>query len=186
MKTVCLARTYWEIPSSFFEIGVKYGPRACGSRSILNPNFSEFRWYFPIRPRQTHSILSILYYLYCFWPNFGPNLTPRPIWPKVTITPWGVPRPTWNILDAYHGHLGQILTFIAEESYITLDLALLLHFDHLGQTLGQIWPPWVRIIPGGVPSPVRLTLIGYHAYHGNFPPFREEESRKTSDLTFFT
>ena len=32
----------------------------CGSRSILNPNFSEFRWYFPIRPRQTHSILSIL------------------------------------------------------------------------------------------------------------------------------
>ena len=49
-----------------------------------------------------------------------------------------VPRPTWNILDAYHGHLGQILTIIAEESYITLDLALLLYFDHLGQTLGQI------------------------------------------------
>ena len=60
VNTVRLAWTYWGIPSSFFEIGVQYGPRACGSRSILNPNFSEFRWYFPIRPRQTHSILSIL------------------------------------------------------------------------------------------------------------------------------
>ena len=59
MKTVRLAQTYWGIPSSFFEIWVKYNPWACGSRAILNPNFSEFRWYSPIRPRQTHSILSI-------------------------------------------------------------------------------------------------------------------------------
>ena len=55
---MCLARTYWGIPSSFFEIGVKYSPRACGPQAILNPNFSEFRWYSPIRPCQTHSIPS--------------------------------------------------------------------------------------------------------------------------------
>ena len=46
--------------SSSFEIGVQYHPPAFGRRSILNPNFSEFRWYSPIRPRQTHSILSLL------------------------------------------------------------------------------------------------------------------------------
>ena len=57
-----LAWTYWGIPSSFFEIGVQYGLRACGPQSILNPNFSEFRWYSQIRPRQTHSIPSVLYF----------------------------------------------------------------------------------------------------------------------------
>ena len=51
-----LARTYWEIPSEFWEIGVQYGPRAAGSRSVLNPNFEEWRWYFPICPSQTHSV----------------------------------------------------------------------------------------------------------------------------------
>ena len=59
VNTVLLARTYWGIPSSFFEIGVQYRPPAFGRRSILNPNFSEFRWYSPIRPRQMHSILSV-------------------------------------------------------------------------------------------------------------------------------
>ena len=49
-----LARSYWGIPSSIFEIGVEHSPRA-----ILNPNFSEFRWYSPIRPCQTYSIPSI-------------------------------------------------------------------------------------------------------------------------------
>ena len=44
-NTVRLARTYWEIPSEFWEIGVQYGPRAAGSRSVLNPNFEEWRWY---------------------------------------------------------------------------------------------------------------------------------------------
>ena len=78
MNTVRLARTYWEIPSSFFEIGVKYGPRACGSRSILNPNFSEFRWYFPIRPRQTHSILSLLSILLEAYIDVPPMYFPIP------------------------------------------------------------------------------------------------------------
>ena len=54
-----LARTYWGIPSSFFEIGVQYGPPACGRRSVLDSNFSEFRRYSPIRPRQTHGITSV-------------------------------------------------------------------------------------------------------------------------------
>ena len=64
VNTVRLARTYWGIPSSFFEIEVQYGPPAFGRRSILNLNFSEFRWYSPIRPRQTHSILSIQIWQY--------------------------------------------------------------------------------------------------------------------------
>ena len=51
-----LARTYRGIPSSVFEIAVQYGPPAYGRRSILNNNFSDFRWYSPICPRQTHSI----------------------------------------------------------------------------------------------------------------------------------
>ena len=34
-----LAQRYWKILSSFFEIGVQYGPRACGPRSILKPQF---------------------------------------------------------------------------------------------------------------------------------------------------
>ena len=53
VNTVRLARTYWGIPSSFFEIEVQYGPPAFGRRSILNHNFSEFRWYSPIRPHLT-------------------------------------------------------------------------------------------------------------------------------------
>ena len=54
-----LARTHREMQTSFFEIGVQYGPRACGPRSILNPYFSEFGLHFPMRPRQTHRIPSI-------------------------------------------------------------------------------------------------------------------------------
>ena len=61
VNTVSLARTYWGIPSSFFEIGVQYGPPACGRRSVLDSNFSEFRRYSPIRPRQTHGITSLLF-----------------------------------------------------------------------------------------------------------------------------
>ena len=44
--------------TSFFEIGVQYGPPACGRRSILDPNFSEFGSHLPMRPRQTRRIPS--------------------------------------------------------------------------------------------------------------------------------
>ena len=69
VNTVRLAWTYWGIPSSFFEIGIQYGLRACGPQSILKPNFSEFRWYSPIRPRQTHSIPSLSLLLLLTFPK---------------------------------------------------------------------------------------------------------------------
>ena len=47
VNTVRLARRYWEILSSFFEIGVQYGPRACGPRSILKPQFLRIQIVFP-------------------------------------------------------------------------------------------------------------------------------------------
>ena len=56
-----LARTYWGIPSSSFEIGGNttlprsaYGLR--GSGGGIDPILSGLRWYSPIRPRQTRSI----------------------------------------------------------------------------------------------------------------------------------
>ena len=57
-----LAWTCWGIPSSFFEIWVQYRPRACQPKSLLHPNFLEFRWYSPMRPRQMHSIPSFFFY----------------------------------------------------------------------------------------------------------------------------
>ena len=89
--------------------------------------------------------LTILRYFDCFWAKLWAKSNPRPIWPKVTITPRGVPRPTWNILDAYHGHLGLFLTFIAEESYITLDLALLRFFDFFGPNFGPNLSPQAHL-----------------------------------------
>ena len=47
VNTVRLARRYWEILSSFFEIGVQYGPRACGPRSVLKPQFLRIQIVFP-------------------------------------------------------------------------------------------------------------------------------------------
>ena len=56
-----LARTYWGMPSSSFEIGGNttlprsaYGLR--GSGGGIDPILSGLRWYSPIRPRQTHGI----------------------------------------------------------------------------------------------------------------------------------
>ena len=64
VNTVSLARTYWGIPSSSFEIGGNttlprsaYGLR--GSGVVLTPNLSGLRQYSPIRPRQTHSITPV-------------------------------------------------------------------------------------------------------------------------------
>ena len=43
VNAMSLAWTHLEMRTSFFEIGVQYGPPACGRRSILDPNFSGFR-----------------------------------------------------------------------------------------------------------------------------------------------
>ena len=61
VNTVSLARTYWGIPSSSFEIeGNTTLPRSAyglrGSGMVLTPNLSGLRHYSPIRPRQTHGI----------------------------------------------------------------------------------------------------------------------------------
>ena len=46
--------------TSFFEIEDQYRPPACGRRSILNPNFSEFGLHLAMRPRWTHGIPPLL------------------------------------------------------------------------------------------------------------------------------
>ena len=80
--------------------------------------------------------------LTAFGPNFGPNLDPRPIWPKVTIIPMGVVRHKGNISDGYPGHIPH---FIAEESYITFDLALLHFFDFFGPNFGPNLSPQAHL-----------------------------------------
>ena len=47
MYTVGLARTYRGILYKFFEIGIKYGPPACGRRSILKTQFLRIYTVFP-------------------------------------------------------------------------------------------------------------------------------------------
>ena len=71
-----LARTHRRMWTSSFEIGVQYRPPAFGRRSILNHNFSDFRWYSPIRPRQTRGIAAI-----------GITLTQRVFWPQIYFSP---------------------------------------------------------------------------------------------------
>ena len=57
VNTVSLARTYWGIPSSSFEIPPSpVRPAASGVQDGIAPNLSGLRRYSPIRPRQTHSI----------------------------------------------------------------------------------------------------------------------------------
>ena len=61
VNTVSLARTYWGIPSSSFEIGGNttfprsaYGLR--GSGGGIAPILEGRRWFSPIRPSQTHGV----------------------------------------------------------------------------------------------------------------------------------
>ena len=63
VNTVSLARTHRPMPSSFFEIG---GNTPLARRLRLRvsgwycPHLSGLRWHWPVRPRQTHGILSLL------------------------------------------------------------------------------------------------------------------------------
>ena len=62
-----LARTYWGIPSSSFEMGaIPPSPVgfASGCRGSIASHLSGLRWYSPIRPRQTHGILSMYFLLH--------------------------------------------------------------------------------------------------------------------------
>ena len=62
VNTMSLARTYWGIPSSSFEMGaIPPSPVgfASGCRGSIASHLSGLRWYSPIDPRQTHGILSI-------------------------------------------------------------------------------------------------------------------------------
>ena len=54
--------TYWVIHGGYTlsELALAPGLKRSQPQAILNPNFSEFRWYSPIRPRQTHGITPLL------------------------------------------------------------------------------------------------------------------------------
>ena len=99
-NTVGLARTYREILSKFWEIGFSIWTDGRRPEVRIDPNFEEFRQYFPICPSQTYGIHIVINLIRAF------NENPWIKKPHAFFNTWGIftnKKPhvffnTWGIL----------------------------------------------------------------------------------------